>query len=132
MSWLDMFAGSGGSAAGAGASGAGEASYLRSLGQQVPEGVTFEGPTSYMDPAEQQQLFPQGLPSAQRSGGLAQMSALSRYADLFGGGLQGLAKSGAQQAEGPKTEQMTPVQGQQEHIPWDVTAPDAMAEADKA
>src|SRR5207247_10277816 len=104
VGWRDEFAGSRGSGAGAAAGGAGEASYLRSLGQQVPEGVTFEGPTSYVDPAEQQQLFPQGLPSAQHSGGLAQMSALSRYADLFGGGLQGLARSGAQQAQAPTTQ----------------------------
>jgi len=50
-------------------------------GGQIPSDVTFEGPNDYVPPAEQNQLFPKGLPDPQHQGGLAQLAAASRAYD---------------------------------------------------
>src|SRR5882724_12241392 len=51
----------------------------------ISQGINVEGPDTYVDPAEQQLLFPQGLPSPSQQGGLAQTATRSRLSDLLGG-----------------------------------------------
>ncbi len=105
-----------------------EAARLRALGQQVPSGVTMEGPGDYVDPAEQKILFPSGLPSRDKSGGLAQLSSLSRYADLLGGGPGTGGTPGSPPHTAAATTPATPAGGQ---VNWMSSAPDAFAKTDR-
>src|SRR5215831_1849572 len=63
-----------------------EREYAQGLGNQqgggqIPSDITFEGPNDYVPPAEQNILFPKGLPDPQHQGGLAQLAASSRAYD---------------------------------------------------
>ena len=127
MGFLDSL-GFGNTGAPAGAGADAEAARLRALGQEVPSGVTLEGPTSYVDPAEQQLLFPSGLPSQAHSGGLAQLSALSRYADLMGGGPGTGGTPGSPPHTAAATTPATPAGGQ---VNWMSDAPDAFAKTER-
>lgn len=76
---------------------AAERARIRSLGQpDVPGDVTMEGPNDYMDPKEQQVLFPKGLPSDAHQGGLARLASQSRAMDI-----QPQYKPQTQPSEGP-------------------------------
>jgi len=59
------------------ASSQSEADYIRSLGQTPPTDVTYEGPSTRIDPQEQKILFPRGLPSEAHSGALAELARAS-------------------------------------------------------
>src|SRR5213079_2020991 len=127
MGWFDFIGGGGGGAA-AGAGNVEEAARLRALGQQVPSGVTMEGPGDYVDPAEQQTLFPSGLPSRDKAGGLGQLSALSRYADLMGGGPGTGGTPGSPPHTAAAATPATPAGGQ---VNWMSDAPDAFAKTEQ-
>jgi hypothetical protein len=51
----------------------------------LSQGISVEEPDSYVDPAEQRLLYPQGLPPLAQQGGLAQTATRSRLSDLLGG-----------------------------------------------
>lgn len=105
-----------------------ERARLRALGQpDLPPDVTVEGPNDYMPPEEQQTLFPKGLPTTEKEGGLAALARASRSYDAFNrNATQGpppAATPPPQSADAPD------YQPQQRH--WFTGADAALAKVDK-
>ncbi len=116
---------------------AAEAEYLRRLGQPVPGGVDLVGPDDYLPRAEQELLFPTGLPGASKRGALGALALGSRIGDL------GRAVEGLLEERHRRMPTMDPASEQQQieaTVPeyrfgpktWMTGAPDAIARGERA